>query len=59
MDISHRKVKKQIQFVDTQGKPLANKQVKIQQTKHEYKLGADGKEAAANLADNEKLTVIL
>ena len=59
MDISHRKVKKQIQFVDAQGKPLANKQVKIQQTKGEYKLGADGKEVAAKLTDNEKLTVIL
>ena len=39
MDISHRKVKKQIQFVDAQGKPLANKQVKIQQTKHEFLFG--------------------
>ena len=39
MDISHRKVKKQIQFVDAQGKPLANKQIKVQQTKHEFLFG--------------------
>ena len=37
MDISHRKVKKQIQFIDAQGKPLANKEVKIQQTKQSCK----------------------
>ena len=39
MDISHRKVKKQLQFVDAQGKPLANKQIKVQQTKHEFLFG--------------------
>ena len=39
MDISHRKVKKQIQFIDAQGKPLANKEVKIQQTKHDFLFG--------------------
>ncbi len=39
MDISHRKVIKQIQFVDAQGKPLANKEVKIQQTKHDFLFG--------------------
>ena len=31
----------------------------VEAFKGEYKLGADGKEAAAKLTDNEKLTVIL
>ncbi len=39
MDISHRKVKKQIQFSDAQGKALANRQVRIQQTKHSFLFG--------------------
>ena len=39
MDISHRKVKKQLQFLDAQGKPLANQQVKLQQTKHDFLFG--------------------
>ena len=39
MDISHRKVKKQIQFKDAQGKPLANTQVHIKQTKHDFLFG--------------------
>ena len=39
MDISHRKVKKQIQFKDAQGKPLANAQVHIKQTKHDFLFG--------------------
>ena len=39
MDISHRKVKKQLQFLDSQGKALANRQVRIQQTKHSFLFG--------------------
>lgn len=39
MDISHRKVNKQIQIKDAQGKPLANTKVHIQQTKHDFLFG--------------------
>ena len=39
MDISHRKVNKQIQFLDSQAKPLANKQIHISQKKHSFLFG--------------------
>ena len=39
MDISHRKVKKQILFKDADGKALANKEVHIRQVKHSFLFG--------------------
>ena len=39
MDISHRKVNKQIQFKDAQGNPLANTKVHIRQTDHSFLFG--------------------
>ena len=39
MGISHRQFNKQIQFKDQQGNPLANKEIKIQQTNHNFLFG--------------------
>ena len=39
MDISHRKVVKKIRFTDEAGNPIANKEVKVQQTNHKFLFG--------------------
>ena len=39
MDISHRKVKKQIIFKDAQGNALADKQISVKQTNHDFLFG--------------------
>ena len=39
MDISHRKVVKKIRFIDEAGNPIANKEVKVQQTNHKFLFG--------------------
>ncbi|MBO4496290.1 MAG: endo-1,4-beta-xylanase [Clostridiales bacterium] len=39
MDISHRKVSKRVLFKDAQGNTLANKNVHVQQTKHDFLFG--------------------
>ncbi|MBR3056930.1 MAG: endo-1,4-beta-xylanase [Clostridiales bacterium] len=39
MDISHRKVSKRVLFKDQNGNPLVNKNVHVQQTKHEFLFG--------------------
>ncbi len=42
MDISHRKVNKRIQFKDAQGNPLANKEIAVKQTNHQFLFGCGG-----------------
>ena len=42
MDISHRKVKKTIQFRDSSGNSLANKKIQIKQTNHSFLFGCGG-----------------
>ena len=59
MDISHRKVKKQIQFVDAQGKPLANRQVKIHQTKHDFLFGCGAFDFIPYVKDGDDFTKVL
>ena len=39
MDISHRKVVKKIRFTDEAGNPIANREVKVQQTNHKFLFG--------------------
>ena len=39
MDISHRKVKKIILFTDTNGKPLARKEIRVKQLRHSFLFG--------------------
>ncbi len=39
MDYSHRKVKKQLQFQDPQGKALAGKTIQLKQTNHSFLFG--------------------
>lgn len=42
MDISHRKVSKKVLFTDKEGKALANKQIRVSQTNHEFLFGCGG-----------------
>ncbi len=42
MDLSHRKVNKNIQFKDAAGNVLANTEIKIKQTNHEFLFGCGG-----------------
>lgn len=39
MDISHRKVSKKVLFTDNEGKALANKEIRVSQTNHEFLFG--------------------
>ena len=39
MDISHRKFEKQITFKDAQGNPIANKEIRVEQTNHKFLFG--------------------
>ena len=39
MDISHRKVSKKVLFTDNEGKALANKEICVSQTNHEFLFG--------------------
>ena len=39
MDISHRKVNKQLQILDSQGNPVSNKEIHLEQTNHSFLFG--------------------
>ena len=39
MDISHRKFNKQIRFTDAQGNPIANTEIRVEQTNHSFLFG--------------------
>ena len=59
MDISHRKVKKQIRFTDAAGAALADKQISIKQTNHSFLFGCgafDFMGAANGFEEAKKLT---
>lgn len=42
MDISHRKVSKKIRFTDLQGNPIARKEIKVKQLRHDFLFGCGG-----------------
>ncbi len=55
MGIAHRKVNKRIRFVDKQGNPIANKEVRIRQTGHKFLFGCGAFEFVPFVNGNEDL----
>lgn len=55
MGIAHRKVNKHIRFVDKQGNPIVNREVRIRQTGHKFLFGCGAFEFVPFVNGNEDL----